>query len=174
MKRTSRLFTSRKISLAAVSFLSLASIATAAVPYAETNPFERSTFGNEWGILDSDIFFGGAGALFGLSPASRTLLLFPTSASTTNGESRAMTSAANSSDDVFSFALPSSPFSIRGRGPVSGGGGLAPAITGPDYYWDTNGAQVGLGGPVPGTWDTSALNKVWNDASGTGEASPMG
>src|SRR5438105_2982668 len=35
-----------------------------------------------------------------------------------------------------------------------------------DQYWDVNGVLSGLGGT--GTWDTSALNLVWNNSSGTG------
>lgn len=100
MKLQSRLFASRKIILGAISFLSIASIATA-VPYANANPFERSVFGDDWGVLSNDLFFGGAYTMFGLSPA-RAVVRFADAA-----EKNAITSQgeAITAADIFNVSL---------------------------------------------------------------------
>ena len=164
MKLTTRLFTSRKIALGAASFLSLVSIAAADAPYADANPFERSVFGDDWGVLSSDIFFGGAGAMFGLSPASRMLMLSTTSASKTSPDSNAIVDAAGSSENLFNFASSlGSPFAIGARSPVSGGGGItAPnAPTATELYWDADGNTSAATGGT-GTWTTA---NTWRDGS---------
>jgi autotransporter-associated beta strand protein len=158
MKFSSCLFTSRKISLALASFLSLASVATAEVPYASTNPFERSTFGNDWGVLSNDIFFGGVDALFGLSPASRTLLLSATSDSKTTSATSAIVTEARR-EDLSSFASSiGSPF-VRGSG-------FAPNAPTAVITWDANGSTTGASwttdlnwnpDTVPGSGDTATF-----------------
>lgn len=153
------LFTFRKIPLAAVSFMSLASIAAAAAPHVETNPFERSTFSDDWEVLNNDIFFGGVEALFGLSPASRTPRLLEATEPKTTSESYAIVNAAGSSENLFSFAFSSgSPFGIgRGRG------GIAPnAIT-------ANTANNYIGAPAgslltTGNWSLGHVPTVSEDA----------
>lgn len=124
MKLKFRLFRSRKILLGAISIAALAVAVRAEVPYANANPFERSIFGDDWGVLSNDIFFGGARGMFGLSPASRTFVLSMASASTKTAESNAIVNATGSGEDLSSFASSvGSPFAIGRGGPVSGGGG---------------------------------------------------
>ena len=171
MKLKPCLFTSWKIVLGAISLLSLSSSAMAA-PEAEANPFERSTFGNDWGILSNDIFFGGANAIFGLSPASRTLILFSASESKTSSESGAIVSEAESNEDLFSFSSSLAlPFGIASGGRFQP---PTPQAPGPadDLYWDANGALPGTGGNgLTATWNTSGANPVWNpDQTGVAPA----
>ena len=159
MKLTSRLFSTRKIVLGAVSFLSLASIAAADAPYADANPFERSVFGDDWGVLSSDIFFGGAGAMFGLSPASRMLMLSTTSASKTSPDSNAIVDTASSSENLFNFASSlGSPFAIGARGPVSGGGG---SVTAPNALLAIKQFDGGTSADT-----ATGTSESWNSASG--------
>ena len=90
-------------------------------PFATSIP--NSLFGNDWGVLQRDIFFGGAEMLFGLSPA--TLLRRQTAhAFVEIGASLSNEGAFNSqspNESLFSFALASSAVFARG-----GGTGLAP------------------------------------------------
>ena len=166
MKHNSRLVTLRKIVAGAVSFLSLTVIANAApdkAPFAAASPFEHAVFGDDWGILSNDIFFGGAHAIFGLSPASRTLLLSEMPQSKTARQTNAVIEAEGSSKDDFSLtSWLASPFAF-GRGsaaaPVAPN---APALV-VDLHWDANGAAPIAGGNgLTATWNTSGTNPVWN------------
>ena len=148
MKLESRFCTARKTILATVTFMALASVAAAEPQDApDANAFERSIFGDDWGVLSNDIFFGGARGMFGLSPASRMLVFSATSTSKSTSESNAIVDAARPAEDLFNFASSvGSPFAIA-RGPVSGGGGsfapLAPnAITASgSWIGDADGTQ---------------------------------
>lgn len=127
MKLPCRLSASWKVALAAVSFLGLANIAPGA-----TFDATSSVFGDEWGVLRNDIFFGGAEALFGLSPANRTLLISAAAETKTRSEQYAITDADSSRDDHFSFA------SFLGSAFVSNrsGSGIAPnAPTATAYFF---------------------------------------
>lgn len=73
-------------------------------------------FGNDWSVLDSDIFFGGAEVLFGLSPANALRRPTPFSiaeSSSTNSSSGAINPEPNES--LFSFAIATSAPFAAGR-----------------------------------------------------------
>ena len=116
MNRKSRYCARRKSVLIALALLLPVIIATAG-PYGGADPLERSTFGKAWRILGDDIFFGESDALFGLSPAHRTLLLSAPRDSKTRSENGAILNAASSSEDFLSFAwFHDSAFVSRGAG----------------------------------------------------------
>lgn len=105
----------RKFVLGTLTLLLPAWIATAASD-SDANPFQRSNFGDDWIILSNDIFFGGAHAKVGRSPANKTLRLFAMPDSGTTSRSNAIVSEA-SKEDISSFASPMSlpvRFSARG------------------------------------------------------------
>jgi hypothetical protein len=156
MNRKPRSCARRQFVFIAISLITLVSITTAA-PDGEANPFERLAFGDDWGILDNEIFFGGANGIFGLSPASRTLMLVASESK--KNWAGGIVNAADSNDEFSFSAFFGSPLGSRG------GGGGAPGVnapTPPDYYWDTNGATPGTGGT--GTWNFIDAN--WNEATG--------
>jgi hypothetical protein len=103
MKLRSYLSASRKIALVALSVLGLANIVPGGTFSADTNPSLRPIFGDEWGVLRNDIFFGGADALFGLSPAHRTLLISSGAETRTSSKQSALLAADSSRDDRFAF-----------------------------------------------------------------------
>ena len=159
MKLESRLCTARKTILATVTFMALASVAAAEpqdVP--DANPFERSIFGDDWGVLSNDIFFGGARWMFGLSPANRRLVFSPTANFDRAGDRQEINGYVGTLRDVFDVNL----FSNISFGGSRGGSSkihsvtLADANT-PYYYtgagtanWGTNGTW-GSVDAVPGT-----------------------
>src|SRR5256714_6768710 len=134
---------------------------TAAEPNEQSRFVTRaddSPFGSDWQILSSNIFFGGAQGLFGLSPASllrRSPLLIESSA---DGTVAAETSAPNetflsSPNERFLSLLSSdSPFvmprsSAQNASRLSGATPLLPAAPltdSPADLWD--GGSLGIGG----------------------------
>jgi MYXO-CTERM domain-containing protein len=111
--------------------LTLANIASGA-PATAANPFERSIFGDEWDVLGSDVFFGGVDALFGLSPAHRTLLISADAETKTNSEQSAVLATDSSRDARFSFtSLLGSTFT----GSRSGSGFAPAAPTATAYFF---------------------------------------
>jgi autotransporter-associated beta strand protein len=150
MKLISHLFTSRKIALGAVSLLSLTSIATAE-PLADANPFERSAFGNDWGILSSDIF-GGADVLFGLSPATRTFFLTDTQESSKKASYSIVQDASKNEEPSGIAGFLGSPF-------ARGGGAVSPAALSAIKQFDGGtGANVD---PAVGTSTSWGVSSAW-------------
>ena len=105
MKLKTRLFPSRKILLNAILVAAFAFATHAEVPYANANPFERSIFGDDWGVLSNDIFFGGARGMFGLSPANRTLVFSPTASFDRAGDRQEINGYVGTLRDVFDVGL---------------------------------------------------------------------
>ena len=175
MNRKSPHCACRKFVLIAISLLIPVGIATAA-PYGDTNPFERSTFGNDWGILGNDVFFGGADALFGLSPARRTLLLFATSDSKTTSDSNAMVKAVKAGEDFFSFGLSlGSPFGVPGGGaPVTAPNALTAVIEWANVAstWSTGTNWVG--GNPPSSSTAAAGDIATFGSAGSAPVNPTG
>ena len=81
-------------------------------------PSSITLFGNDWGVLQRDIFFGGAEVLFGLSPA--TLLRRPTAHAYVESTARLSSEGGfnyqSPNESLFSFALASSAVFVRGSG----------------------------------------------------------
>jgi autotransporter-associated beta strand protein len=154
--------------IAAIGLATLVT-ATAEVPYA-SNPFERSTFGNDWGILSNDIFFGGAATMFGLSPASRTLILAPIEESASKTEA-SVVAAQYSGGNLAFFASPMG--AVFARGPGAGITPNAVDVTGQILFWDADGAvsaSTGGSGNWTGTptWRLNASNgtlQAWEDGN---------
>jgi autotransporter-associated beta strand protein len=119
----------------------------AATPYPDANPFERSAFRDEWGVLGNDVFFGGARSLFGLSPASRTLLLLSESSSKASRSNAHVTDprredfANFASATGWTFAFPPrgrfAPNAITAVKQFDGGTAADPAI-GTSQAWGTS------------------------------------
>src|SRR5688572_28068 len=142
-----------------------------APPYSDANQPEYSNFDKEWAILSNDIFFGGVDALFGLSPASRTLLLSAASDSKTTSAKNAIVTEAQS-DDLFSFASPvGSPISSSASGRFAPNavtaikqfdgatGGNADPATGASTSWST--AEAWRLDGVPTASDDVLFDNAW-------------
>jgi autotransporter-associated beta strand protein len=131
MNHKSRHCARRTFVLIAISLLIHRSIATA-MPDGDATPVERSIFGDDWGILGNDIFFGGPDVLFGFSPAARPLPSFAASDSKTTSQTNTIVNAAGpTGDSSFITAFLRWPFASR----LGGGSIVAPNATGATIEW---------------------------------------
>ena len=138
------------------------------VGLGQGNPFEQPTFGSDWAVLDNDIFFGGAQAMFGLSPASRNLLFSAPLPPSKESESVAFSNTDKPAADLFYLASgPGAPFFAADRrvlsplGPAIAGTPTASAGLAPAGPFSIQAVVTTWVGPGSGSW---GVPSNWNPA----------
>lgn len=115
-------------------------------------------FGNDWGVLNSEIFFGGADVLFGLSPAnslrrSTAQIVAETSSA---ASSIGTINSQSPNESLFSFATASSAQFATGGGTIyRQAGPNAPTAASDTFTWNNTGTDFNTAASWTNTGDLS-------------------